>query len=110
MEVSQIEHFDQDKSLQQIVSALGFRIAHSSQYSMMLSLFDKSRQRVWCVGKHKLARLGCYEFENYASLQRNLFNSIVSFKTAEKEIPNPYLGCKSLEEALVKKDLMSNGN
>lgn len=60
-----------------------------------------------------------YGFYSHQHLLYHLFNTIVSFKFKRTDrsghetmehVKNPYLGCRSLEEAMIRKDLIANGN
>ena len=87
--------------IDQLVEALGFKIVPSLT-AHCFHLVDKTEQAVICYTKH----MGYISFLNYQNLEDDLLTAITHFNVINKQaVVNPYLGCKTFEEALVQKDL-----
>ena len=92
------------KTLNNLLSILGICVVQIHQpfngYKYRLGLVDNI---TWIIYSDvRQAR------RTYASKLNDLFENIVScknFSTIMKTIKNPYFGCKSLEEAMIQKDL-----
>lgn len=104
------------KTLRQIVGALGFKIVRNTAYSSgHYMLVNEGWHSAWYEDRHGADFAG-FEFNDLKSLEYNLFNAIyvihsyTGYAKPPRTIENPYLGCKSLEEALIRKDLMDTEN
>ena len=101
-----------DSLLENLIDYLGFKIF---RHGKTIALYDKKTGNdVLCYPYELRFDLPYYEcFNSYKDLENDLLTDIHSFKlydphtsATSKQIDNPYLGCKSLEEALIKKDLL----
>ena len=110
------------KSIESLVDSLGFKLVRfkkSSSSSInresMLEIKDKKTgHEVQCYVDDAPSFFHYSVFYSYDNLEQDLFNTIKCFAVyvpkhrIDNVIYNPYYGCRSLEEALIKKDLLEN--
>ena len=92
--------------LNSLLELLGFHLTHSYR---AWRVYDKKEYRVTWAGINSVFNF----FEDYKII--NIWNKLRTARCFygygnDKQIENPYDGCQSLEEALVKKELMYDGN
>lgn len=96
-------------ALHELANAIGFIVAHVDKTSPGYSLFSRGSMRVWC---QDVDGWWFADFNNCTELEQKLLTSVVQFEVRApcspqtRRIDNPYYGCKSLEEALIRKDLL----
>ena len=111
----------QQETIESLVESLGFKLVHFKKSpnsiintEMMLEIRDKKTgYEVQCYVDDAPSFFHYNAFYNCGNLEHDLFNTIKCFavyapkRQIDHVIYNPYYGCKSLEEALIKKDLIS---
>ena len=92
------------KALKELVASLGFKIVKYRSYTIAKNGYYISHKDE--TGWHTSI------FTSYQAMQTALFTKIQEFSfyndfisKFNDGVKNPYFGCKSLEEALIKKDL-----
>lgn len=101
------------KILRQIVRALGFKIVRNTAYSSghYMLVDDVGCHSAW-YGDRQGHDFAGFEFSDLKSLEHSLFNAIhvihcyTGYAKPPRTIENPYLGCRSIEEAMIRRDLL----
>lgn len=98
-----------DSQIEQLVDLLGFKTAKAVKDGQpCLQLTTKNPVGLGLTVEGYCGIYGGYlnDFLDYRTLEDSLFNWIIEFKVSTgPKFKNPYLGCKTFEEALVRKDL-----
>ena len=101
-------------ALHQLVDAIDLIFASTSITTPSYALFRKGQPysfftKVWCVASKGYM---LSEFKDYYDLEKKLLACIVKFEIYDSatmqivHIDNPYYGCRSLEEATIRKDFI----
>ena len=100
---------DRLHAIDKLVESLGFMVLANFRNPDCISLYDNGFM-VWCVlvNGHEIV-----EFKHEFQLEHDLFTRISKFLIYGRpdgvrvDLVNLYLGCKSLEEAMIRKDLVA---